>query len=186
MARRACACPGGCSARAFVALGRARSRPRRSPRARRRGIQAAHASRAGARALRAEHVEPLGDAAGDGPRVSPLPGSYDASPGRRSAFWAPPRPLADVSVTGSRSGHARGAPARLLPGRRRELRAFGPFPVGETVAVAVDAQRDPHAAVRLPLRRGHAQRAALRARSPRRRDPAETQHFRSAPTWNRP
>ena len=55
--------------------------------------------------------------------VSPLPGSYDASPQTQiSLLGTPAGALADIRVSGSQHGLTCGQAARLLSGRRRQLR----------------------------------------------------------------
>ena len=78
----------------------------------------------------------LGRAAGNELAVSPLPGSYDASPRTQiSLLGAPLSALSDVRVSGSQTGSHCGRAARLLPGRRRQLHDRQAVRAGETVTV---------------------------------------------------
>ena len=68
--------------------------------------------------------------------VSPAPETDTANPHTQISFLgAPAAQIRDVAVVGRRSGAPPRPPARLLAGRRRELRAGRPFANGERVDV---------------------------------------------------
>ncbi len=83
--------------------------------------------------------------------VSPLPGSYDASPRTQiSLLGAPAGALSSVHVRGSQTGKHTRSPCRLQPGRRRELRPLSPVPPRRDRARAREGERQAHARSRSP------------------------------------
>ncbi len=108
---------------------------------------------------------------GTGLAVSPLPDSYDASTQTQiSLLGAPPGAIGAVHVSGSADRLALRAPARLLPGRRRQLRARARVRAGRDRDRARNRQgRRQRAAVRLPLRRRPPGPRGLRRRRRRKR-----------------
>lgn len=121
--------------------------------------------------------------------VSPLPGSYDASPSSQiSLLGAPPGALGAIRVSGSRSGshsgrllaYSQGDGASFLPSR--------PFSPGESVTVRGRVRSGPRAqtfSYRFVVARPDALPYSA-PRVPSGRDPNEVQHFRSRPDLEPP
>jgi Arylsulfotransferase (ASST) len=117
--------------------------------------------------------------------VSPLPGSYDASPDTQvSLLGAPPGALAGVSVRGSQSGPHGGRLAAYSQGDGASFVPSRPFRPGETVTVSGELRAGagaPHA-LRFRFVVAHPDPIAYALPAPHPpRDPNEMQHFHSRP-----
>ena len=146
-------------------------------------FSAAHAVRCAPATLNASAVLP-----GTGVAVSPMPGSYAASPETQiSLLGAPIGALQDVRVRGSRTGVH---PGRLRPYSQGDGASFlpdRPFRAGEQVTVR-GAVREGARSVRFDYGFVVAHEDPLPHTSPivHVRDPQEKQHFHSEPSLQPP
>lgn len=121
--------------------------------------------------------------------VSPLPGSYDASPGTQiSLLGAPASALSDVSATGSRSGSH---PGKLIAYSQGDGASFVPahaFAPGETVTVRGHVQTSPGRTAPFTYQFvvAHPDVLPYKPSTPPPRHYDEEQHFHSAPTLEAP
>jgi hypothetical protein len=122
--------------------------------------------------------------------VSPLPGTYTASPATQiSLLGAPPSAIGDISVRGSQSGAHAG---RLHPYSQGDGGSFllaKPLDPGETVTVRgkvkVGARTQPFA-YSFVVAHEDVQLSGATSASSAVRDPDEWQHFQSAPELKAP
>jgi hypothetical protein len=120
--------------------------------------------------------------------VSPLPGSYDASPRTQiSLLGAPPQALHGVIVSGSRTGahpgrlrgYSQGEGASVIPSR--------PFTSGETVTVRGTVNVGARAQqFTFSFAVAESDPVTYAPATPKHRDPGALQHFHSAPSLQAP
>jgi Arylsulfotransferase (ASST) len=120
--------------------------------------------------------------------VSPLPGSYDASPRTQiSLLGAPKAALSAVRVRGSRTGWHSGRLAGYSQGDGASFLPSRPFRAGETVSVhgkvGSGSRVQPFA---YSFTVAHEDTLAYTPPARRARDPRELQHFRSRPDLRPP
>src|SRR5580693_9695636 len=122
--------------------------------------------------------------------VSPLPGSYAASPDTQiSLLGAPVSAIGDISVNGSQTGSHAGRLLAYSQGDGGSFVPAKPFNPGETVTVRgkIDTgSRTQPFAFRFVVAREDVQLASAAKVSATTRDPNEWQHFHSRPELQAP